>query len=189
MLSFYRQVIYIWTMTKPQKFHYYGKIIRNREHLRSVINDFENSHRLIPKSIAQILEGKIDEALLARVNRDTARQLSAIKELHARVEAGTKVIIDQAHVIHLDNSGHLTGVPAKRHKKDPHPLSANDFKNIPRIIHSPDLLSFAGHGRYGGKIKLEKSILHTQRLVIELVKKDNRFLVVSFYNLDKKKLP
>lgn len=137
-----------------------------------------------------MLEGKTPEALLAELNSTSAARLNSMAEIKGRVRSGMRVIIDKEHMIHLDNSGHLTGVPARKNRRnDPNPLTALDFKNIPAILHSPDLAKYAGMGHFGQKIKLEKTLTNKQRIILELVEHDSRLIVASFYNINKKKLP
>ena len=167
---------------------YQGKIIGGREHLRTIINAFINSGYQIPRRVAKIMTGEQNEVRVFTVNEEVAERLNAIPELESKVAPKMEVIIDLEHLKHLDNSGHLTGKPNRKgHAKDRNPLTAADFKAIPSIIKSPDVIKYAGRGRFGRKIKIEKIVANKKRLILEFVEKDGRFILATFYNITKKK--
>ena len=89
--------------------------------------------------IAEVASGEREEAEILTLRWSDVKNLESLcPDLQGKFHGGMSVKIDQRHLIHLDNAGHLFGIAANsNHCDDLSPLHSLDFFSIPNIVRKP----------------------------------------------------
>ena len=100
--------------------------IGNRVHLDAFITglyDYDNTTR----KFADVLSGKKTRVTLGYPEIAAAKSFG--------VSLRTKIVLKRSYALHMDNSGHFTGLGyGKNGHRDPYPLTIRQVSLIPEII-------------------------------------------------------
>ena len=158
-----------------------------REYLLRIAEEYEASGYRVPKKIAKLIRRERDCVMIGRVTKDNNYKLKQIKSLQKKVKIGSEIVIKYNNLKHLDNSGHLTGIAKdRRHRNDPDPLTAEDFKELPRIIKDCEEIRDAGRNVFGPKITIGSSANKKRTVVVGYNEKEKRLEIISYFNISKK---
>ncbi len=141
-------------------------------------------------AIAQILSGEKEEAVIPNIITENARnRINFILKTNGQgiMSASPNLKLSKNYVLHMDNSGHLTGQGyGKKGHKDTRPLTILQISRIPAIINqvSRNQIVFAGvkHG-LPRIVFLSKT---DSQMVLTEISNNKKFLTIATsYNLSK----
>lgn len=128
-----------------------------------------------------LANGSLNKVTITALNQKEAIRYSI--SLSREIKPGTRLIMTSNSYRHLLNSAHITGRGKKQHIRDPNPLTEVDIENLAKVFKNPDELRSEGR-----RVVVEKSIGHSYRLVMELIKHGEEFRLVTYFNINKKPL-
>ena len=108
------------------------------------------------------------------------------------VNKRAKIMLTKKYVLHMDNSGHFTGFGyGKTGHNDLNPLTMSQISNIPTIIKTATFRDVYVDKKIRGlqRYKIMKRNSGGQIVVIEISVEKNEIVLVTAYNLMKKRRP
>lgn len=159
--------------------YYIGK----RKHLAKTIQQMR-SYSTVTRKFAKVLSGEQATILLGYPSEMSAKIYGVNKR--------ARIILTKKYALHMDNSGHFTGFGyGKTGHNDPNPLTMPQISNIPSIIKTATLRDVYTDKKVRGlqRYKIMKRDSGGQIVVIEICIEKNEIVLVTAYNLIKKRRP
>lgn len=150
--------------------------IGNRVHLAAFITglyDYDNTTR----KFADVLSGKKTRVTLGYPEIAAAKSFG--------VSPRTKIVLKRSYALHMDNSGHFTGLGyGKNGHRDPYPLTIRQVSLIPEIIKTAKQTEIFTDERVRGlqRYRIERKESWGQIIIVEVSINRNEIYLVTAYN-------